>query len=59
LCKGFDFATLNEVMDFYLIGFKDFNECNPNFINGGITPLDSPDPTNPSINTLVRFISNL
>ncbi|XP_026822053.1 uncharacterized protein LOC113560395 [Rhopalosiphum maidis] len=55
ISNWFNFTTLNEVMDLYLFGFKDFNECNSNFLNGGITPLDSPDPTDPSINTLSQL----
>lgn len=46
-------------MDFYLFGFEEFNECNCKFLKGGITPLVTPDPKDPNINTLVRFISNL
>ncbi|XP_025199968.1 uncharacterized protein LOC112597932 isoform X2 [Melanaphis sacchari] len=51
----FDFEILNDVMDFYLFGFEQFNECDFTFLNGGITPLDSPDPMNPNINTLDKF----
>jgi len=53
--KGIDFGEINEVMDFYIIGFDKFNECNAALLNGGITPMDSKD-TN--INTLVRFVLN-
>jgi len=53
--KGFDFGTLNNVLDYYVVGFEEFNECTDNLIYGGVTPTDSPD-TN--INTLVRFVSN-
>lgn len=56
--KGFSFVLLNDAVDYYLFGFEDFNECNDKFLNGGTTPLVTPDPADPNINTLVRFISN-
>jgi len=58
LYKGFSFVLLNDAVDYYLFGFEDFNECNDKFLNGGTTPLVTPDPADPNINTLVRFISN-
>ncbi|KAE9529623.1 hypothetical protein AGLY_011719 [Aphis glycines] len=51
----FSFEILNNVVDFYLFGFEEFNECNSKFLKGGITPLVTPDPKDPNINTLVRF----
>lgn len=53
--KGFDFGMLNDVLDYYVVGFEEFNECTDNLLNGGVTPMDSPDP---NINTLVKFVSN-
>jgi len=56
LYKGFSFGILNNAVDFYLFGFEEFNECNSKFLKGGTTPLVTPDPKDPNINTLVRFI---
>ncbi|XP_026814548.1 uncharacterized protein LOC113554745 [Rhopalosiphum maidis] len=50
----FDFTTLNEVMDYYVIGFDNFNLCTDEFLNGGIVPLDPPNPT-VLIYTLYKF----
>lgn len=51
----FSFVILNEAVDYYLFGFEEFNECNSKFLKGGTTPLVTPDPADPNINTLVRF----
>jgi hypothetical protein len=39
--KGYDFTTLNKVMDYYVVGFDNFNPCTNDFLNGGIVPLDT------------------
>lgn len=36
---GFDFVVLNNVMDFYIIGFDKFNPCGEHFRNG-IVPIN-------------------
>jgi hypothetical protein len=35
---GFDFEELNNIMDYYIIGFEMFNPCN-DLYKGGIVPL--------------------
>jgi hypothetical protein len=52
--KGYDFTTLNNVMDYYVVGIDYFNTCTDEFLNGGIIPYDS---SNPSATTLVSLIS--
>jgi len=37
----FDFTVLNDAVDFYIIEFDGFNECNDQF-RGGIVPLCGP-----------------
>jgi hypothetical protein len=37
---GFDFVVLNDVMNYYIIGFNDFNPCNE-FFKGGTVPMDN------------------
>jgi len=53
--KGYDIVMLNDVVDYYVIGFEQFDECTDALLKGGVTPMSSSDP---NVNTLVRFMSN-
>ncbi|KAE9531893.1 hypothetical protein AGLY_010095 [Aphis glycines] len=47
---------MNLALDYYLITFRDFNDCTKELLNGGTTPMDSKDP---KINTLNKFADAL
>lgn len=36
--KGFNFPDLNPSVDFYVVGFQNFNPCTDNLKNGGTVP---------------------
>ncbi|CAI6361052.1 unnamed protein product [Macrosiphum euphorbiae] len=48
----YDIVMLNEVVDYYVIGFEQFNECTDALLKGGVTPMDSSDP---NVNTLNKL----
>ncbi|CAH1737161.1 uncharacterized protein LOC114126391 isoform X1 [Aphis gossypii] len=54
--QWFDFSKMNLLLDYYLITFRDFNDCTKELLNGGTTPMDSKDP---KINTLNKFADAL
>jgi hypothetical protein len=52
---GFDFKVLNDVMDYFIIGFYNFNPCNE-FFKGGIVPMNN---VLNSTHSLVKILSIL
>ncbi|XP_060852059.1 uncharacterized protein LOC132930295 isoform X2 [Rhopalosiphum padi] len=52
----FDFSKINDIMDFYLITFHDFNICYEEIMHIGTTPLELADP---NVHSLVQFAATL
>ncbi|XP_025206940.1 uncharacterized protein LOC112602835 [Melanaphis sacchari] len=53
----FDFVVLNDVVDYYIIGFDNFNLCNEFFI-GGIVPMDNVFNYNHSLTTFEKAFNS-
>ncbi|XP_022160488.1 uncharacterized protein LOC111026677 [Myzus persicae] len=54
----FYFPTMNRIMDFYIIEFYTFNECTPDLLRTGITPLKSSDPFTNSLNNFTAVLKD-